>query len=190
MAEEGAQSGRRAQVVLWLAIGALVLGGILLRATAPSPDPVSAAGEGAAAPEVTSLELAKVRHADRVVASGVLEARRSVRISSETAGRVLEVGAEALDPVEEGQLLVQVDPLRARVAVERAQAAVTRAESELGLARTSLERLQSLRERAVASESALDDAHNRARVAESAIRDARAQLAEARDELATSRAPA
>lgn len=191
MDEEGAQSGRRAQVVLWGTIGALVLGGIVLRATAPSPDPVAAAGEGAAAPEVTALELAKVRRADRVVASGVLEARRSVRISSETAGRVLEVGAEALDPVEAGQLLVQIDPLRARVAVERAQAAVTRAESELGLARTSLERLQSLRERAVASESALDDAHNRARVAESAIRDARAQLAEARDELArkTIRAP-
>jgi membrane fusion protein (multidrug efflux system) len=133
---------------------------------------------------VISLELARVRRPDRVSASGVLEARRSVRISSETSGRVLEIGAEALDPVEAGQLLVQIDPLRARLAVERAQAAVTRAESELGLARTSLDRQQSLKERAVASESAFDDASNRSRVAESAIRDARARLAEARDELA------
>jgi membrane fusion protein (multidrug efflux system) len=101
------------------------------------------------------------------------------------------VGAEELDAVETDQVLVQIDPLRARVAVERAQAAITRATSELSLARTSLERQQSLKERDVTSESAFDDASNRQRVAEAAIRDARAQLAEARDELAkkTIRAP-
>lgn len=188
---EGVASGRRVQIALWVAIAALVIGGVALRVTAPTPDPIAAAGETAAAPEVNALELVRVRRPDRVLASGVLEAKRSVHLSSETAGRVLEVGAEALDRVEAGQLLVQVDPLRARLAVERAQAAVTRAESELALARTSLERQQSLRERAVASESAFDDASNRSRVAESAIRDARAQLDEARDELAkkTIRAP-
>ena len=51
-------------------------------------------------------------HRDRV--NGVLRARRGVRLSSETEGRVLEVGAEALDAVEEDHVLVQVDPLRAR----------------------------------------------------------------------------
>jgi membrane fusion protein (multidrug efflux system) len=189
--DEGAQPGRRTQIALWAVVGILVLGGLVLRATAPSPQPASAVGESAAAIEVTSLEVAKLRRPDRVVASGVLEARRSVRLSSEVSGRVLEIGAEALDRVEASQLLVQIDPLRARVAVERAQAAVTRAESELGLARTSFERQQSLKDRAVASESAFDDASNRSRVAESAIRDARAQLDEARDTLAkkTIRAP-
>ena len=56
---------------------------------------------------------------------------------------------------------------------------------------TSLDRQQSLKDRAVASESTFDDATNRSRVAEAAIRDARAQLDEARDDLAkkTIRAP-
>ena len=189
--DEGARTSRRIRNALIAAIGLLVLGGIVLRATAPSPDELVAGAAVAAAVEVTSLEVATVLRPDRVVASGVLEARRSVRISSETSGRVLEVGAEALDPVEEGQLLVQIDPLRARVAVERAEAAVTRARSELGLAMTSLDRQQSLKDRAVASESTFDDATNRSRVAEAAIRDARAQLDEARDDLAkkTIRAP-
>jgi len=189
--DESAPPSRRALLVLSIVIVLLVLGGLILRATAPEPDPVSAAGVAAAALEVGSLQVATVLHPDRVLVSGVLEARRSVRISSETSGRVLEIGAEALDRVEEGQVLVQIDPLRARVAVDRADAAVTRATSELSLARTSLDRQQSLKDRAVASESAFDDASNRQRVAESAIRDAQAQRDQARDELAkkTIRAP-
>lgn len=189
--DEGARTSRRTRNALIAAIGLLVLAGIVLRATAPSPDELVADAAVTAAVEVASLEVATVLRPDRVVASGVLEARRSVRISSETSGRVLEVGAEALDPVEEGQLLVQIDPLRARVAVERAEAAVTRARSEFGLATTSLDRQQSLKDRAVASESTFDDATNRSQVAEAAIRDARAQLDEARDDLAkkTIRAP-
>jgi RND family efflux transporter MFP subunit len=189
--DESAPPGRRTLLVLGIAIGLLVVGGIVLRVTAPSPDPVGAVGSAAAALEVGSLEVAKVLRPDRVVVSGVLEARRSVRISSETSGRVLEIGAEALDRVAEGQMLVRIDPLLARVAVDRAEAAVTRATSELALANAGLDRQQSLKERSVASESAFDDASNRSRVAEAAIRDARAQRDQARDELSkkTLRAP-
>jgi membrane fusion protein (multidrug efflux system) len=68
---------------------------------------------------------------------------------------------------------------------------VTRARSEFGLAETSLDRQQSLKERAVASDSALDDANNRSRVAYATIRDVLAQLEQAQDEFAkkTIRAP-
>ena len=181
--DDGAGSDRRLFRGLLIAAGVLVAGGILLRATAPEPPPVAAPGEGAAAIEVRTLAVAAAPQRDQALLSGVLEAKRRVRISSETTGRVLEVGAEELDAVEGEQLLVQVDPLRARVAVERAAAAVTRAESELSLARTSLERQQSLKDRDVTSDSAFDDASNRRRVAQATIRDARAQLEEARDEL-------
>ena len=168
---------------LFVLIALLVVGGFALRWAAPDPESVSAAGEAGAAIPIRTLSLAAESVRDRVSLSGVLEARRRVRISSETSGRVLEVGAEELDAVEAEQLLVQVDPLTARVAVERGQAAVTRARSELGLARTSLERQKSLKERAVTSDSALDDASNRSRVAYASIRDARAQLEQAEDDL-------
>lgn len=167
-----------------LALTALLLaGGAVLWATAPEPAAVGAAGEDAAAVEVRTLAVEHSPSRDLAVLSGVLEPRRRVRLSAETNGRVLEVGAEELDAVEQGQVLVQLDPLRARVAVERARAAVTRATSELSLARTSLERQESLKERDVTSESAFDDAMNRQRVAQATIRDARAQLEQARDEL-------
>lgn len=188
---EGDRSNPRLLRALLGLCGLLVLGGIALRVTAPRPESRAAAGEEAAAIEVRTQAIAPVPSRDRISLSGVLEARRRVRLSSETTGRVLELGAEDLDAVEAGQLLVQVDPLQARVAVTRAEAAVTQARSELGLAQTSLERQQKLEERSVTSASALDDASNRSRVAQAAIRDARARLEQARDELAkkTIRAP-
>jgi membrane fusion protein (multidrug efflux system) len=189
-----ADGARRSPKLLRALLGLIVLlliGGIALRATAPRPEAVAAAGDQAAAIQVRTLAVAAAPVRHRAALSGVLEPRRRVRIFAETNGRVLEAGAEELDAVAADQLLVQVDPLRARVAVERAQAGLTRATSELGLASTSLSRQQSLKEQAVSSDSALDDASNRSRVAEATIRDARAQLEEARDELArkTIRAP-
>jgi membrane fusion protein (multidrug efflux system) len=168
---------------LWIAIGLLVMLGVALFATADQPERVAAAGLDATAVPVRVYDIAARPRDDRAALSGVLRERRGIRLSSETEGRVLSVGAESLDAVEEGRVLVQIDPLRARVAVERAEAAVARTESELGLAETSLGRQQSLKERAVASESALDDASNRSRVARAAIREARATLDEARDAL-------
>jgi membrane fusion protein (multidrug efflux system) len=170
---------------------ALVLAGVALSLFREEPEGLSAVGESAAALAVRTLRVTPTQHRDRVVFPGVIEARRRVRLTSETSGRVLAVGAEQLDFVEVGAVLVQVDPLNAEVAVRRAEAAVARSESELGLARTSLDRQQSLAERAVASDSALDDAANRSRVAQAAIQEARASLEQARDDLAkkTLRAP-
>jgi len=189
-----AESGPRDTKVLkglGAAIGLLVLGGMVLRATAPEPERVAAAGQDSAAIAVRTLRLEPELRSAQVRVSGVVEPKRSVRLSSETSGRVLELGAEELDRVEEGQLLVRVDPLTARVALQRAEAAVERTRSELGLARTNLERLESLAERDVASDSALDDARNRSRVARAAVSEALANLEQARDELEkkTIRAP-
>ena len=190
MADHAGSSPKLFRTLIVL-IALLVFGGIALRQTAPKPETVAAAGERAAATLVRTLAVVATPVRDRATLSGVIEAKRRVRISSETNGRVLEIGAEELDAVGPDQLLVQVDPLQARVAVERGEAAVTRARSEFGLAETSQDRQQSLKERAVASDSALDDANNRSRVAHATIRDVLAQLEQAQDELAkkTIRAP-
>jgi membrane fusion protein (multidrug efflux system) len=170
---------------------ALVLAGVALSLVREEPEGLSAAGQQAAALAVRTLRASPTQHRDRVVVPSVIGPRRRVRLTSETSGRVLAVGAEELDFVAVDAVLVQVDPLNAEVAVRRAEAAVARAQSELGLARTSLERQQSLAERAVSSDSALDDATNRSRVAQAAIQEARATLEQARDDLAkkTLRAP-
>ncbi len=160
-------------------------------ATAPDPERVAPAGEGVVVRSVETLRVEGAALQPAVEVAGVLEPRRDVKIYAETQGPVVEVGAEELDRVDEGAVLVQIDPLLAEVAVERAAAAVARNESELALARSNLARRRSLSARDVVSASALDDAENAERVAEAALRESRAELARARDDLAnkTIRAP-
>jgi membrane fusion protein (multidrug efflux system) len=179
------------RAVLMAAAAALVLGGLLLFASAPEPERREVGAEGSALRQVRTLRVERVPLANRAEVSGVLEARRSIELFAETRGPVTEVGAEELDRVEAGQLLVRVDPLLATVAVERAEAALARRESELALARSNLARRRSLYEQGVSSDAELDDAVNAERVATAALREARAELLQARDDLEkkTIRAP-
>jgi RND family efflux transporter MFP subunit len=162
---------------------ALVVAGLALFQTAPEPERVSAADPSDRVREVTALAVLTAPIRVEAEVAGVLEPRRSVALFAETRGAVIEVGAEELDRVTAGQVLVRVDPLLATVALERAEAAVTRTESELALARSNLARRKSLSERGVASDADLEDAESAAKVAAAGLRDARAERLRARDDL-------
>ncbi|MAE93320.1 MAG: hypothetical protein CL910_01530 [Deltaproteobacteria bacterium] len=169
----------------------LLLAAVGLNLCAPKPETQAAAGAEATAIAVRAL-VVEARPLVRTTAlSGVVEARRRVELFAEVGGRVIELGAEELDPVEAGQLLVQLDPLLAEVAVERAEASVQRAQSQLALAESERKRFENLATRDVASTSRRDQAVNGQKVAAANLREARANLAEARDQLAkkTLRAP-
>ena len=129
-----AEDASRLRTGLSVAAGLLLVAGFALFAAAPDPDEVApvSAGEMLRAVDIHRVEAVRLRA--RAELSGVIDARRSVRLFAETRGPVLEVGAEELDWVVEGQLLVRIDPLEAEVAVERARANVARSESELSLA--------------------------------------------------------
>jgi membrane fusion protein (multidrug efflux system) len=171
------------QLVLLGCAIALVVGGLILFRTAPEAEHTPAAGEGAGLRVVATQVVQRVSVRSRAEVAGVLEARRSVQLFAETRGAVLEVGAEELDRVEAGQLLVKIDPLLAEVAVERAAATVARNRSELALASSNLARRRSLAERSVTSDADLEDAENAEKVAEAALRQSRADLSLARDDL-------
>lgn len=170
---------------------AFTAGGVVLFRTAPEPERIAAVGASAAMRKVSTLRVAAAPVRLETDVASVLEPRRSVQIFTETRGSVIDVGAEKLDRIEAGALLVKIDPLLARVAVERAEAAVTRAESQLELARSNLERRRNLQERGVASDAMLDDAVHAERVGAALLREARAERTRARDDLAkkTIRAP-
>ncbi len=171
----------------WLLFGIsilLVAAGTAAFLLAPEPEKAGAVGAEATLRTVTTMRLAPVDLRAQVEVACVLEPRRSVKLYAETRGPAIEVGAEALDPVEAGQILVRIDPLLAEVAVERAEAVVVRATSELALARANLERRSSLAKRSVASDADLDDAENAQKVAAAALREARAELLGSRDDLA------
>lgn len=159
-----------------------VVAGIWLRATAPEPELVEAEAHRGTPVETERVDLVPLR--SRLEESGMVEARRRVDLFAEEGGRVLEVGAERLDRVEEGRLLVRLDPLAAEVEVARAEAALARARSELDLARANLARLRSLASNRVSSEKDLDQAANDERVALATWRAAEASLRDARDRLA------
>ena len=177
-----AEGASRLRAGLLVGSGLLLLGGFALFASAPDPDEAVAVEETLRAVDTHRVEA--VRLQARAELSGVVDARRSVRLFAETRGPVLEVGAEALDRVVEGQLLVRIDPLDAEVAVERARADVARSESELALAGSELERQRSLRKRGVSSDADLEAAENARKVAAAVLRQARAELKRARDDLA------
>jgi membrane fusion protein (multidrug efflux system) len=164
-----------------IAAGLLVAAGTLLRATAP--DPAALPTATAQLPTLSVIELAPSELVRRIAVTGLLEARRRVSLFAEEDGRVLEIGAEDLERVEAGQVLVRLDPLQAEIAIERARAATARADSEGVLARANLERNKGLAGRDVSSRAALDEAENAARLAVAAQIDAAASLAEAQDRL-------
>ncbi|MGH0033439.1 MAG: efflux RND transporter periplasmic adaptor subunit [Myxococcota bacterium] len=159
----------------------LVALGAWLRATAPEPVLVEVEAHRGVAVQVHGVDRVPLR--PRIQVSGMVEARRQVELFAEQSGRVLEIGAERLDRVAEGQVLLRLDPLAAEVEVARAEASLAQAKSELDLARANLARLRNLASSRVSSEKDLDQAANDERVALATWRAADASLRDARDRL-------
>ncbi|MBW2241747.1 MAG: efflux RND transporter periplasmic adaptor subunit [Deltaproteobacteria bacterium] len=174
----------RARWIFLAAAGLLLVGTFALYSFAPEPQREAAAGVEATAVRVGTWRIEPQLLFRTTRLSGVIEARRRVELFAEVGGRVIELGAEDLEAVEAGQLLVKMDPLLAEVAVERASAAVARAESQLSLAESERARFESLATRDAASASRRDQAVNGQKVAAANLREARANLSEARDQLA------
>jgi len=159
----------------------LVIAGSLFSLTAPGPTPREAAG---VQPIALRSHVVKADSFQRVAeVSGLLEARREVELFAEAEGKVIEVGAEELDHVEVGQLLLRMDPLLAEIEITQAEANLSRARSELRLAVANLKRQNSLRGNSVASEAAYDVALNQAGIAKASRKEALARLERARDAL-------
>ena len=63
----------------------------------------------------------------QVSATGHIEPKTQVDITTDVAGRIIELPVEEGQDVEEGDLLLQIDPALFRAAVNRAQAALSQA---------------------------------------------------------------
>ena len=178
-------SGWTARISLrWALIGAaalLAVGGVVLRLTAPALEPIAATPDVGI--PVDTLILAPAALQRRVRVAGMIQASRGVELFAEQAGRLLEVGAEALDRVTAGQLLMRIDPLPGEVEVARAEATLAQVKSELDLARAELVRCQKLATNRVSSASDLDRKQSSEQVALAVHRAAEASLRAARDRL-------
>lgn len=155
-------------------------------------------------PRPVPVTLARAERGELVLTvteEGQTRVRERYTVSAPVDAYARRIGLEPGDAVEEGELLVALDPIPAQVldprSLARAEAqvgaarrnlAVARqraeaAEVEAQLARTSLARTRALREDGFASQAQLDEVEAAARRAEAALRSARLGVEVARFEL-------
>ena len=158
----------------------------------------------------TSVRTEEVRRRDLqaiVTASGNIRARRTVDISSDVSGRIVELNVDEGDDVEEGQVLLRIDQTQFRATVAQAQAVLSQRQAQVAQQNASLiqatreyDRMQDLwtRDSTLVSRQQVDDAATQSEVAQALFTAARhgvdqasATLDEAEDRLAktTIRAP-
>lgn len=131
-----------------------------------------------------TTETIKNRDLEAIVsASGKIQPKRSVNISSDTVGRVVNLMVNEGDRVKQGQFLLQIDPkpLQARVdqeiaslraneaSLDQMQQSIETAKAQLELLRQTLKRQQDLWRQKLTPLASLDQAVNDVKVAESSL---------------------
>jgi len=91
--------------------------------------------------KAVAVEISAVERQDlvaKVSGSGRIEARKSVSITANVVGKVLEVAVAEGDRVEKGQLILRIDPGERAALVEQSKAQLARAQAESALAEAEL----------------------------------------------------
>ncbi len=133
-----------------------------------------------------TTEVIKLRDLEAIVsASGKIQPKRSVNISADTSGRVVELAVNEGDRVKRGQFLLLIDPrtLRTRVdsgtaslrvaevSLEQSRQAVEGGRVQMEQARQNLQRQQDLWKRQLTTRESLDKAENDFKTAQSALQE-------------------
>lgn len=133
-----------------------------------------------------NVEALKQRDLEATVsASGKIQARTTVNISSDTVGRVTQLSVQEGDRVKKGQFLMQIDPRNQQTATERTEAslgeakasleqqrtAIISARENLTLARENLRRQRELWAQQLTTRQDLDNADNVVKVREAELRE-------------------
>ena len=186
------------RTVLWG--GVVLILGISAWLYTSSPDAVSEraarerqvdrAGEGADAPGLRAsltVDSHAVQLSDerfRIDVSGILEPIRRVVVAAEVPGQVVSVDVAEHAPVEEGEVLVRLDPALPEAAAMRSRATLVRAQSLDRLAQSELRRQRDLSKRGVTSQADLDRAESEAQSTSALVSEAKAALNDAETRLA------
>lgn len=120
----------RSKVLIGIGVVAVIAAGATLTLRGGS-------GRGA---EVRMEEVERRDLVSTVTASGNLRARRQVDISSEVSARVQELLVAEGDDVEEGQVLLRLDPTQIRALRQRAASSVSQSRAQVSQARANLTR--------------------------------------------------
>ena len=154
-------------------------------------------------PLSVAVEVVRTRDLEAVVsASGKIQPRRSVNISADTVGRVVDLAVHEGDRVRKGQFLLQVDPKSLKTRVDSTTASLRTAEAsleqmrqsietsrvQLQQTRQSLKRQQGLWTQQLTTREALEKAENDVKAAESTLAEREKQVTAQASRLAQERA--
>jgi HlyD family secretion protein len=138
-----------------------------------------------------TTEAIKTRDLEAIVsASGKIQPKRLVNVTTETPGRVVNLAVNEGDRIKVGQFLLQIDPKSLRTRVDSGSASLQAAEASLEQLRQSIEsaqvqltqaqqtltRQRDLWRQQLTTREALDRAENDVKAAESAIREREKQV--------------
>ena len=157
-------------------------------------------GRGESGVAVRFEEVARRNLVSTVTASGKIQPKTKVDVSSDITGRIIEVAVKEGDRVKRGDLLLKIDAstfeasvARSVAALASARAAAVQSEANRGQAERALRRARELRaqNQNLVSDEQLEQAETQFKVAEAIstsserqVDQAQAQLQEARDQLA------
>lgn len=154
--------------ILFVVILVAVVGGLgvlVARRLAAKPEGTQRPGGAGSVVPVQVAEVHRGTIEDRRVFSGSLEAAARVTMAPKIAGRIISLRVDISDPVQRGQVIALLDSAEYEQAVAQADAEVAVAqaeqiasESDLKIAQRELERVRTLHERGIASDSQLDTA--------------------------------
>ncbi len=171
-------SVRRPRIILW-SVGILVAAGVAA-GVAVTFTPGDAAGPApAGAPPAVPVSVSTVEAKETIrwhEFSGRLEAVERVELRSRVAGQVQDVLFREGSLVDEGDLLVLIDPAPFEAEVSRAEAAVASARAQLKFTKIEHERAQKLAGTGAMPVREMDRRDNDYREAQAALRAAQASL--------------
>src|SRR5688572_3149320 len=113
---------------------------------------------------------------ERIEATGELDAKERAEVASEVDGVVTELAVDEGDRVEEGALLLAVDPEKRALAVANARAMQSDAQAALAEAERDAARVRKLHDSGIASDAALDKVETGLARARSRLEAIRAEL--------------
>jgi len=115
-----------------------------------------------------------------VSSAGVVEALATVEVKSKASGEVLELFVETGDHVEQGTLMVHIDPRTARNRLAQSEAELKAAQSRRQIAASQLARVKSLVEKGTLTQTELETAELDLANAEAQVVTARVSVENAR----------
>ncbi len=116
------------------------------------------AEEEAARPVYDTAEVMRRTIEVAVSSAGVVEPLATVEVKSKASGEVLELLVETGDKIDEGQLMVSIDPRTVRNRLDQSEAELKAAQSRLEIAKTQKARVESLVTAGTLTQSDLEQA--------------------------------